>query len=98
MYKVTQDHIENGTIGSGRRCPVALCLQENFNKDSIVFTGRVQMSYNRGKYRTPESYALSPDITHWISRFDAGLNVSKITLIFTGKEFYIMDEGENEDV
>ena len=99
MYKVTQDHIDKGITNSGIGCPIALCLRESFNDKICVYSGSLsceELSNSFIKYTRVRSYPFSNDLRNWIERFDKGLKVSEITLIFTGEEFYIMDEEQHE--
>ena len=73
---VNREHIRRGKCNSILHCPIALALIEKTGMEITVWRLRIDV----GRDGTTDQYALNPEITGWIDRFDNNLPVEPFTL------------------
>lgn len=74
IIKVTQEHIDNGIVGIGASCPIALAIKEHIQKDDVS-VGAWGIRIDEGHFNhSPESFK-------FMRMFDVGIPVTPIELI-----------------
>ena len=95
MYKLTNNHIKEGTPLCGSSCPMALCLRENLNEDIYIYSTYVYSANPLNEYAKNNglrTYQLSEELQEWIKSFDKRNQTSEITLVLD--QDYFHREGE----
>ena len=100
-FKITHEHIKNGSRNDPSCCPIALAMRDQVHDQTRVQRGHLCCPIHLNdwcKQKKITIYSFSNRLRRWVDSFDMAKEVSEITLVLNKNKFYIEGEADLNDV